>query len=73
MVFFENSFSLYYRSQIEDRIHRGEQDLLCSYYDVVCSPVEEATIKILTAKKNMAQSLDEIIKAVYLTKRTGRV
>lgn len=73
MVFFENSFSLYYRSQIEDRIHRGEQDLLCSYYDVVCSPVEEATIKILTAKKDMAASLDEIIKAVYLTKRTGRV
>lgn len=64
MAFYENSYSLYYRLQIEDRIHRGEQDLPCSYYDVVCSPVEEATIQILTGKRDMAQSMDDVIKAV---------
>lgn len=63
-VFFENSYSLYYREQLEDRQHRGDQDEPCTYFDLVTSPVEESVIRSLISKREMAQSLDEIVAAV---------
>jgi SNF2 family DNA or RNA helicase len=68
-VFFENSYSLYHRLQVEDRNHRGEQDQMCSVIDLVTSPVEEATVRILTGKREMAQSMDEVVAAVRAEKR----
>jgi len=64
MIFFENSFSLMERLQIEDRIHRGEQDQDCIYWDLVTSPVEEAVAEALRNKKELADMVDAAVKAV---------
>lgn len=63
-AFYENSYSYYYRSQCEDRNHRGAQDTACSCYDFIASPIDAAAVKILTAKRDMANSLDDIVAAV---------
>lgn len=64
MVFFENSFSYYHRSQMEDRNHRGEQDQTCHYYDLVTSPIDEKYIQVLQGKKDLANAVDDIVKLV---------
>lgn len=69
VIFYENSYSLYYRLQVEDRNHRGEQDQMCSVIDLITSPMDEATTRILTSKREMAQSMDEIVAAVRAEKR----
>lgn len=64
MAFYENSFSLLERLQIEDRILRGAQKEVCHYWDFVASPIEETVIRSLQTKKTWADALDEAIKAV---------
>lgn len=64
IAFFENSFSLYYRQQVEDRNHRGAQDQTCTLYDFVASPIEKAAINILAAKRDMGENMDKVIAAV---------
>lgn len=64
MVFFENSFSLMERLQVEDRIHRGEQPEPCNYYDLVTSPIDAAIIAALQKKKAMADAVDDVVKVV---------
>ena len=64
MIFMDNSFSYLHRAQIEDRIHRGEQDQTCNYYDLVTSPIDQAVLNALLRKKSVADSVDEIIKTV---------
>ena len=64
IAFFENSYSLYFRSQCEDRNHRGDQDEPCTVYDFVTSPIERAAIDSLIAKREMASALDNVVKAV---------
>lgn len=64
MIFFENDFSYYQRSQIQDRNHRGDQDQDCIYYDLVTSPMDKIVLKALLDKKDMADAVDEIVKAV---------
>lgn len=64
MVFYENSFSLLHRAQIEDRNHRGEQDMECSYFDLVTSPMDAAVVKALVTKKAAADMVDEIVKTI---------
>lgn len=61
MIFFEQSFSLMERLQIEDRIHRGEQDQACLYYDLLTSSIDQKVVDILQRKKSMADAVDEII------------
>ncbi len=68
-IFFENSYSYYYRSQVEDRNHRGEQDTPCTCYDLITSPVDQACVDILVAKKEMANAMDELVTKVRATKR----
>jgi SNF2 family DNA or RNA helicase len=63
-VFYESSFSLYYRSQLEDRNHRGDQDEPVTVYDLITSPVEAAVIRALTAKRQMAAFVDDVIAAL---------
>jgi len=67
-AFYENGFSYYYRSQMEDRNHRGDQDETCTCWDFVASPVEERAVEILQEKKEMADSLDTLVDAVRKTK-----
>lgn len=71
-VFFENSFSLYYRLQVEDRNHRGDQDEPCVCYDLVTSPMDAVVVKSLTAKKDMAASIDEVVAAVAKERQHNR-
>lgn len=60
-IFVESSFSLYARSQLEDRNHRGDQDEPCTCFDLVVSPMDEIVIKSLLAKKDLANSMDDIV------------
>jgi len=65
MVFFENDFSYYWRSQMEDRNYgRDEKDQGTVVYDLVCSPMDQITVDALTGKKDLAAKMDEIVKLV---------
>lgn len=64
MVFYENSFSYYWRSQMEDRNNRGAQDKDCNVYDLVTSPADQLTVDILTGKGDLANRMDAIIAFV---------
>lgn len=64
MIFYENSFSLRDRLQMRDRNHRGDQDQPCNYYDLSTSSMDMKVINNLIAKKTMADTIDEVVKAV---------
>lgn len=68
-IFLENSFSLYARLQLEDRNHRGDQDEPCTCYDLVTSPIDEIVIKSLLTKKDLANSMDDVVAAVRKWKK----
>lgn len=64
MCFYENSFSLKERLQMEDRNHRGEQDQDCLYFDLLTSPMDGVVVEALRRKKAMADAVDDIVKTV---------
>lgn len=64
MVFYENSFSYYHRSQMEDRNHRGAQDTDCNIYDLIASPADECAVKNLTGKRDLANGMDDVVSMV---------
>lgn len=64
MIFVEQSFSLMERLQVEDRIHRGDQDQTCQYYDLVTSPIDQAIIEALQKKKKLADTVDDVVAVV---------
>lgn len=65
MVFFENDFSYYWRSQMEDRNYgRDEADIGSTVYDLVTSPMDATGVDILTKKKDLAQMMDRIVAEV---------
>lgn len=64
MIFYENDFSYYWRSQMEDRNHRGAQDQDCNVYDLITSPMDALTVGALTRKKDLASAMDAIIAEV---------
>ena len=66
MIFFENSFNLRDRLQMRDRIHRGEQDQPCNYYDLFCSPMDEIVHAALAGKLALAQMVDNILQWLRL-------
>lgn len=57
MQFFEQSYSLDDRSQIEDRIHRYGQVWPCSYYDFVAGKLDRACIRALQRKESVAAAV----------------
>src|SRR4051812_18753623 len=58
MIFFENTYSLDTRSQIEDRIHRmGTVAESCLYVDLSGSDIDERITRALARKENMFQSV----------------
>ncbi len=70
MVFFENDFSYYWRSQMEDRNYgRDEADLGSVVYDLVTSPMDAKGIEILTKKKDLANMMDDIVAEVRRQKK----
>lgn len=60
--FYENSFDLNDRIQIEDRNHRHGQDTPVTYVDCISSDAEIAVIKALQYKKNLAENVINAFK-----------
>lgn len=57
MIFYENSYSLDDRSQIEDRIHRRGQTRACLYVDLVGTELDADVIAALQRKEGMYQAV----------------
>lgn len=62
--FYEQHFGLYWREQIKDRNHRGEQDETCWLVDYIGSPIEQIIVDGLVQKKAAADLMDKFVKAV---------
>jgi len=63
MIFFENSYALGDRMQVEDRIHRYGQKYPCLYIDLYASKMEEGVIKALQAKKDIVAAVVDSARA----------
>lgn len=57
MIFFENTYSLDDRSQIEDRIHRMGQKWPCLYIDLAGTPVDARMAEALQNKEDIFQTV----------------
>lgn len=57
MVFYENTYSLDTRSQIEDRIHRQGQARGCLYVDLVGTEMDTRVVRALQRKERVFQAL----------------
>lgn len=69
MVFYENDFSYYWRSQMEDRNYgRDDEDIGTTIYDLIASPMCQLTVDILTKKSDLAGMMDRIVAAVRASK-----
>lgn len=64
MVFYERDFSYYRYAQIRDRNHRGAQDHVCSYWQLITSPAEQAAIEIVQNKKDLANAVDSVVTQI---------
>lgn len=64
IFYFENSFSLYQRLQMNDRNHRGEQDETCMIFDAITSPMDQLVIDILIGKRELRDEVDRVVLAV---------
>lgn len=56
-IFYENTYSLDDRTQLEARNTAAHQDWSNSYYDFVCSKVEENAIRALRRKESIVESV----------------
>jgi len=56
-LFIENTYSLYARSQAEDRNHRHGQKYPVNYWDIVTSREDKAIIKALQKKGDMQEAI----------------
>lgn len=64
MYFHDHTFSLLDRQQMEDRNHRGAQDRACLYYDPIMSPIDEAQLKALLKKQDLASLVVDAVRSV---------
>lgn len=64
MFFHDHTFSLGDRKQMEDRIHRGAQDRACIYFDPIMSPIDEAQLKALAGKQDIASLVVDAVRAL---------
>lgn len=65
--YYENSLSLMHRLQMNDRNHRGAQDETCMLYDLICSPIDQINVDILTGKRTQADGMDAIVALIRQT------
>lgn len=63
VVFYENSFSLDDRKQMEDRPHRHGQDTPVTYVDFVSSQIEADAIRALQRKEDVAAAIVDHVRA----------
>lgn len=63
MVFYENTYSLDDRSQIEDRPHRHGQNYAVSYIDLVGTKLDRDCVKALHRKEEVFQSVFAAMRA----------
>lgn len=64
-VYMTNSYSLGTRLQSEDRLHRINQKQNVTYVDIVCpGTIDEHVIKLLRAKKSVADQINQDHRAV---------
>lgn len=61
-IFYENTFSLDDRLQMEDRNHRIGQKFPVNIIDLNCSPIETKAVKALQQKENVAKVIVDAIK-----------
>lgn len=64
MAFYERSFSYYEYAQIRDRNHRGAQDAICNYWQLITSPAEQGAIEIVQNKKDLAVAVDSVVTQI---------
>lgn len=64
MFFHDHTFSYLDYQQMRDRIHRSTQDRTCLYYLPVMSSVDEAQLKALSKKEDMAALVVDAVKAL---------
>jgi SNF2 family DNA or RNA helicase len=62
-IYFENSYSLLNRAQIEDRNHRYGQDQSPVHVDIACSGIDVKIIKSLQSKKSIASAIVDAVKS----------
>lgn len=63
-IFYENTFSLDDRLQMEDRNHRIGQRFSVNIIDLNCSPIEAKAIQSLQQKENVAKAVVDAIKTI---------
>lgn len=63
-IFYENTFSLDDRLQMEDRNHRIGQRFSVNVIDLNCSPIERKAINALQRKENVAKVIVDAIKTL---------
>lgn len=61
-IFYENTFSLDDRLQMEDRNHRIGQRFPVNIIDLNCSPVETKAVRALSRKENVAKVIVDAIR-----------
>lgn len=64
IFYYENSLSYMHRSQMNDRNHRGDQDETCYLYDLICSPIDQINVDILTGKRSVADGMDALVAEI---------
>lgn len=64
MIFYENHDGLYWREQMKDRNHRGEQDQECLLFDLITSPMDQIVVDGLIRKKTAAETMDALVREV---------
>jgi SNF2 family DNA or RNA helicase len=61
-IYFENSYNLLHRLQIEDRNHRFGQDEAPHHIDILASDIEEKIVKALRKKESIAAAIVNAIR-----------
>lgn len=64
MVYHDLTWNLLDKSQMDDRIHRGAQDKVCSYYHLMLTPVDKAQVDALTSKADLVSKVVDVIRAM---------
>jgi len=68
-IFYENTYSLDARAQIEDRNHRHGQTETVVWYDLVGTPLDKAIITALQRKESIGNAVMDFVKSVSLRRK----
>ena len=66
MVYHDLSFNYIEKEQMNDRIHRSEQDQTCMYYHLSLSPIDEAQTTAHDRKANLVSVVVDAVRALGL-------